>query len=500
MPRFTAEQIYAFAREAGFSPDQAATMTAVALAESGGDSRSHATHGEDSQGLWQINAQAHPDLAHQYELYNPAQNAKAAFAVSHHGTDVSPWTVTHGGLSARYLRFKDEAQAAAAAYGDGPNRGVWTGTIGYGHPLSPGDPQGGRPAPSTSDAHHVDGSANVVVSQNTGTAGTAQQVIAAQLGVPLEDEGGARFGVPLDPAADGGAPGTTAVTDAHTDHLHVFLGSALAQDGDRYIFGVMDNLDDPNPGAFDCSMLVQWSASQAGVHLERNAWHQYQQLHDQGMVIPVKDGINTPGALLFSFSTDPNGSRAPVQQHVAISLGDGKTIEARGSQYGVGSFDANTRRFQYAALIPGISDHVGPIGALPDTHAVVMPPPDPGHAPAPPAADPHAADPHPADPHPGPAPAPHDEFAVRLARDPDLLDTGHPDTTPPPVVPPPVDPVPVPDPHHDPPASNVASAVDADGDGYDDSLQHANEPWSLPPPDPYQHDDGWDHEHGGGHH
>jgi Lysozyme like domain len=38
-----------------FSPDQAATMTAIALAESGGNSGSHNPHGEDSKGLWQIN-------------------------------------------------------------------------------------------------------------------------------------------------------------------------------------------------------------------------------------------------------------------------------------------------------------------------------------------------------------------------------------------------------------------------------------------------------------
>ena len=78
MPRFTAEQIYAFARQAGFSPDQATTMTAIAMAESGGDSRSHATVGEDSRGLWQINAASHPDLAGQFDLYDPAQNARAA--------------------------------------------------------------------------------------------------------------------------------------------------------------------------------------------------------------------------------------------------------------------------------------------------------------------------------------------------------------------------------------------------------------------------------------
>ena len=36
MPRFSAAQIYAYAIDAGFTPDQATTMTAIAMAESGG--------------------------------------------------------------------------------------------------------------------------------------------------------------------------------------------------------------------------------------------------------------------------------------------------------------------------------------------------------------------------------------------------------------------------------------------------------------------------------
>ena len=58
MPRFSAEQIYSFARQAGFSPDEAATMTAIALAESGGNSKAHNPVGEDSRGLWQINGRS----------------------------------------------------------------------------------------------------------------------------------------------------------------------------------------------------------------------------------------------------------------------------------------------------------------------------------------------------------------------------------------------------------------------------------------------------------
>ena len=102
MRTYSAEQIYGFALSAGFSPDAAATMTAIALAESRGNTGAHNSTGEDSRGLWQINAAAHPDLARRYDLYDPVHNARAAFEVSGGGADVSPWTVTHGGSSARY--------------------------------------------------------------------------------------------------------------------------------------------------------------------------------------------------------------------------------------------------------------------------------------------------------------------------------------------------------------------------------------------------------------
>lgn len=134
MTRYTARQIYTFAVEAGFTPDQAVTMTAIALAESGGRADAHNPRGEDSRGLWQINVQAHPQFAQQ-DLYDPRENARAAYQVSSRGTDVSPWTVTHRGPEARYLRFRKEAQAA----GDSPGLGVWTGTPGYGRRLSAGN-------------------------------------------------------------------------------------------------------------------------------------------------------------------------------------------------------------------------------------------------------------------------------------------------------------------------------------------------------------------------
>ena len=49
------QEIYEAARAAGFTPDQATTWTAIALAESGGETGALNDSGEHSVGLWQIN-------------------------------------------------------------------------------------------------------------------------------------------------------------------------------------------------------------------------------------------------------------------------------------------------------------------------------------------------------------------------------------------------------------------------------------------------------------
>jgi hypothetical protein len=88
-------------------------------------------------------------------------------------------------------------------------------------------------------------------------------------------------------------------------------------------------------------------------------------LKERGMLIPVEEGINTPGALLFRFDREPRpGDGRTPGAHVAISQGNGKTIEARNSRDDVGEFTANDRGFTFAAVIPGISD--GSATPLPD--------------------------------------------------------------------------------------------------------------------------------------
>ena len=133
------------------------------------------------------------------------------------------------------------------------------------------------------------------------------------------------------------------------------MNTALAEAGKQYVFGATDSPANANPTSFDCSELVQWSAARNGVALPRTAGQQYATLAANGDAVSVQQALNTPGALLFSFSSPPKvGGAEPSHAHVAISLGDGRTIEARGKAYGVGIFQAGNR-FNYAASVPGLS-------------------------------------------------------------------------------------------------------------------------------------------------
>lgn len=388
--RYAAAQIYAFARSAGFSPDEAVTMTAIALAESRGRSSAHNTMGEDSIGLWQINARAHPGLASELDLYDPRDNAIAAFRVSGGGRDVSPWTTTHGGSRAPYTRFREEAQAAAIAHGDVAGLGMWQGTSGYGDPRAAGSEEGaprgettkGPPEdvpppdpattprgydvsgqPAASGASHFAPHALALEPESIDPlrVPSPAPVNARDLhGLPLAPDsivypGMGVFPVPSsrDEPTSRGLPGGRSATEA-------FVDAALSQRGDRYVFGATAEPDDANPTAFDCSELVKWAAHQAGVEITDGAAGQYLELKHKGLLIPVEQAINTRGALLFSFAREPTpGAGEPSHAHVAISLGDNRTIEARGSAYGVDSFAASKRRFQYAALIPGANTGEG---------------------------------------------------------------------------------------------------------------------------------------------
>ena len=168
MARLTADEIYAVARQAGFSPDQAVTMTAIALAESGGNPNALNPTGEHSVGLWQINMEAHGSrYGGESALYDPLTNARAAFGVSGGGSNISPWTVTHNPKGARYKSHMAAAQQASANAGEG-GVGNFNGSPGYGNQVTAGaaggpaftgaDQTGGPVAvPADATIYEVDG-------------------------------------------------------------------------------------------------------------------------------------------------------------------------------------------------------------------------------------------------------------------------------------------------------------------------------------------------------
>ena len=127
MARLDAGDIYAAARRAGFSAQDAVTATAIALAESGGRttvlgdrSLTNATWGP-SVGLWQIrtlnrdqNTGRTRDLTRLLRG-DPTDQARAALDVFRQAGDWRPWTVFTTGAYRQYL---GQAQEAARGLGD----------------------------------------------------------------------------------------------------------------------------------------------------------------------------------------------------------------------------------------------------------------------------------------------------------------------------------------------------------------------------------------------
>jgi cell wall-associated NlpC family hydrolase len=121
-----------------------------------------------------------------------------------------------------------------------------------------------------------------------------------------------------------------------------FVALCLQQAGKSYVYGATPSASEPNPRAFDCSSLVQWAAIRCGIpDPTRTTYTQEAKIRGAGRIISVQQAINTKGALLFQ------------PGHVAISLGNGKTIEAMNSSQGVRQGNAAGRGFTAGGLLVG---------------------------------------------------------------------------------------------------------------------------------------------------
>lgn len=115
--RLSVAEMLDLAKQAGFDESQAATMAAIAAAESGGNPRAHNPRGRDnSYGLWQINMLGNmgPERRRQFgiesdeQLWDPATNAKAAKAIFDQ-QGFGAWTVYKTGAYKKYLGTAQES-------------------------------------------------------------------------------------------------------------------------------------------------------------------------------------------------------------------------------------------------------------------------------------------------------------------------------------------------------------------------------------------------------
>ncbi len=153
MAELSPAQIAEYAHQAGFRGHDLTVAVAVALAESGGDTRAHnSVPPDDSYGLWQVNmigglGPARRDefgLEANRELFDPAENARAAWEISGHGRSFEPWTTYTNGAYREYL---DDARRGIQRMDrdEGADRGAGRGTGGgTGKGAGRGGREGGR--------------------------------------------------------------------------------------------------------------------------------------------------------------------------------------------------------------------------------------------------------------------------------------------------------------------------------------------------------------------
>jgi cell wall-associated NlpC family hydrolase len=137
-----------------------------------------------------------------------------------------------------------------------------------------------------------------------------------------------------------------------------FVQKALGQRGHPYKFGEGHDIGNPNEYSFDCSGLVLWAAQQSGYTGlgNTNAQGIYQYAVDHNSTMSVDQALKTKGALLFG----KNGDKV---SHVAISMGDGTTMEAKSTAAGVDVFPARGG-WDAAAMLPGMGASSAPSSSV----------------------------------------------------------------------------------------------------------------------------------------
>jgi cell wall-associated NlpC family hydrolase len=125
-----------------------------------------------------------------------------------------------------------------------------------------------------------------------------------------------------------------------TAHLLVL---ALKEVGKPYVLG-SEGSPQESLRTWDCSELVQHLLAQVGVVQVTDSKGRVTPINvfdgagfqwERSVSIPFEAGVKLPGALLFIQSATAYPRKPHQIGHVAISLGNGYLLEARGRVYGV---------------------------------------------------------------------------------------------------------------------------------------------------------------------
>lgn len=140
----------------------------------------------------------------------------------------------------------------------------------------------------------------------------------------------------------GPSGGTASEPGTASGQIRTIIDAALSRDGTPYIWG------GKTTAGFDCSGLLSWACAQGGKSFPGGSKNQKAACAAAGTLISVDAAVGTYGALLFRMVGEPT--------HDAFSLGNGRTMEARGKAYGCGSFSATQgRNWTHGARIPGVA-------------------------------------------------------------------------------------------------------------------------------------------------
>lgn len=132
--------------------------------------------------------------------------------------------------------------------------------------------------------------------------------------------------------------------------------------GESYVLGALVPKDDASyKGPWDDAEFVSWLCYQvAGVlygcdTVAGFAAHWSRDANKLGQIITIEEAKSTPGAAILRLAG--NGEVG----HIAISDGNGGTVEAHGKEDGITNSVVDGRRWDMGVLVPGITYKPNPI-------------------------------------------------------------------------------------------------------------------------------------------